>query len=99
MPPASTPPRARPYRCQARQGRDAWNRWIRPLAEATGSVSTEQEATAKAPHPVMSVFVQSEPPHVEPGLVVGEGLGRPVEGVVLEVVGHRDVRVVRERQA
>src|SRR5262249_10868512 len=63
-----------------------------------GTAGAEGEVTLRPPDPVRPVFVEREPPDLEPGLVSGQLLERPVQDPVLQIMGDRAMRVVREDQ-
>src|SRR3954451_11158585 len=68
------------------------------LGRAGQAASTEGEVALRPPHLVAALLEHREAPDPEPGIErrqLGEGA---VEHLLADVVGHRDVRVVREGQ-
>src|SRR5699024_8089306 len=89
------PSMAKPHRrCMFRRARRQ-----NPRAVSTRALSgTEREICDLAPDAVQPVLVQAEMHHREGRLEIGEHLLGRAEGLFLDPVGDRDVRVIRELQ-
>jgi len=58
----------------------------------------EQEVALRPPYPVPAMLEEAETPDREPHVIAGQGVEGALENGRREIVGDRDMRVVRKQQ-